>query len=129
MGGHPTPMVTINMPGSIAAVVRDEQNRPHAVPYASLAPDEQQQVLQRLLLQSAMHKQLLEEADRAVGQGQGQGQGQGLPGESLASLVGSRPPSQDKLLDLSMGNAIAVSSTLGLDSRRWTEMPRWPNLT
>ncbi|XP_022110433.1 uncharacterized protein KIAA2012 homolog isoform X2 [Acanthaster planci] len=104
--GRRTPMVSFNIPGSIAAVVRDEQNKPHAVPYSSLAPDEQQQVLQRLLLQSAMHKQLLEAAERT---------GQELG--SNTSLAGSRPVTVEKIKKLNMGNAIATlvdTNTSGL---------------
>ncbi|XP_038049030.1 uncharacterized protein KIAA2012 homolog isoform X13 [Patiria miniata] len=101
-----TPLVSFNIPGSIAAVIRDEQNKPRAVPYASLAPDEQQQVLQRLLLQSAMHKQLLEAAEK-TGQERG----------SNTSLAGSRPVTVEQLKQLNMGNAIAAlvdTNTSGL---------------
>ncbi|XP_077997483.1 uncharacterized protein LOC144450695 isoform X4 [Glandiceps talaboti] len=49
--------------GSIAAIARDEDDKAHAVTYADLEKEQQRQVLQRLLVQSAMHhqQQILEE--------------------------------------------------------------------
>ncbi|XP_063951920.1 titin homolog isoform X32 [Lytechinus pictus] len=46
-----------NLPGSIAMIVRDMQQKPHAVQYEQLDEGQQRQVLQRLLLQSALHQQ------------------------------------------------------------------------
>ncbi|XP_071499527.1 uncharacterized protein [Diadema antillarum] len=46
-----------NVTGSIAMIVRDMEQKPHAVQYETLEPDQQREVLQRLLLQSALHQQ------------------------------------------------------------------------
>ncbi|XP_030829669.1 titin homolog isoform X2 [Strongylocentrotus purpuratus] len=46
-----------NLPGSIAMIVRDMEQKPHAVQYEQLDEEQQRQVLQRLLLQSALHQQ------------------------------------------------------------------------
>ncbi|XP_033629335.1 titin homolog [Asterias rubens] len=101
-----TPIATLNVPGSIAAVVRDDQNKPRAVPYSSLARDEQQQVLQRLLLQSAMHEQLMNDADKG-----------GVDIGSTTSMAGSRPVTVEQLRDLNMVHAVAAlvnTNTSGL---------------
>ena len=50
------PMPSPN-PGTIAAIIRDKNNKPHAVDYAGLDLATQQEILQRLLMQSAIHKQ------------------------------------------------------------------------
>nr|XP_006823782.1 PREDICTED: uncharacterized protein LOC102806071 [Saccoglossus kowalevskii] len=54
----------VSLHGSIAAIARDEDDKARAVTYADLEKEQQQQVLQRLLVQSALHQQqqLIEES-------------------------------------------------------------------
>ncbi|XP_072181258.1 uncharacterized protein [Diadema setosum] len=84
-----------NVTGSIAMIVRDMEQKPHAVQYETLEPDQQREVLQRLLLQSALHQQQhlrmmreMKEEEEEAGEGEQRKAGEEAKmGQEGASLV------------------------------------------